>query len=185
MTGNDLLQQYRTDPGFWDEMCNNGSIRAEYRHIAQTLSSSELESLHYKDKLAGELFMNQGITFTVYSDDEGIERIFPFDIIPRIITGKEWDIVELGIKQRLTALNLFLKDIYSERQILKDKIIPAELIASCPEYTREVFGIRPAHDIYVHISGIDLIRSESGQFYILEDNLRTPSGVSICWKTGK
>jgi len=178
MTGNVLLQQYRTDPAFWDEMCNNGVIRAEYRHIAQTLSSSEVDSLHYKDKLAGELFMNQGITFTVYSDDEGIERIFPFDIIPRIITGKEWDVVELGIKQRITALNLFLKDIYSERQILKDKIIPAELIASCPEYTREVFGIRPAHDIYVHISGIDLIRSESGQFYILEDNLRTPSGVS-------
>lgn len=122
--------------------------------------------------------MNQGITFTVYNDDVGIERIFPFDIIPRIITGKEWHKIELGIKQRIKALNLFLKDIYSERQILRDKIVPAELIASCPEYTREVFGIRPAHDIYVHISGIDLIRSESGQFYILEDNLRTPSGVS-------
>ena len=178
MTGNALLQQYKTGPGFWDEMCNNGQIRPEYSHIARTLSETLVESLHYKDKLAGELFMNQGITFTVYSDDEGIERIFPFDIIPRIITGQEWDIVELGIKQRITALNLFLKDIYSERQILNDKIIPAELIASCPEYTREVFGIRPAHDIYVHISGIDLIRSESGQFYILEDNLRTPSGVS-------
>ena len=178
MTGKALLQQYRTGKEFWDEMCNNGEIRPEYRHIAQTLIDSSVESLHYKDKLAGELFMNQGITFTVYTDNEGIERIFPFDIIPRIITGKEWDIVETGIKQRLTALNLFLKDIYSERQILKDKIIPAELIASCPEYTREVFGIRPSHDIYVHISGIDLIRSESGQFYILEDNLRTPSGVS-------
>jgi len=130
MTGNALLQQYKTGPGFWDEMCNNGQIRPEYSRIAKTLSETLVDSLHYKDKLAGELFMNQGITFTVYTDDEGIERIFPFDIIPRIITGKEWDIVELGIKQRITALNLFLKDIYSDRQILHDKIIPADLIAS-------------------------------------------------------
>lgn len=128
--------------------------------------------------MAGELFMNQGITFTVYSDDAGIEKIFPFDIIPRILTGAEWDHIEQGIKQRLRALNLFLKDIYSEQNILKDKIIPAELVASCPQYTREVFGIQVPHDLYVHISGIDLIRSQDGTFYILEDNLRTPSGVS-------
>ena len=128
--------------------------------------------------MAGELFMNQGITFTVYSDDAGIEKIFPFDIIPRILTGAEWDHIEQGIKQRLKALNLFLKDIYSEKNILKDKVIPADLVASCPQYTREVFGIKVPHDLYVHISGIDLIRSQDGTFYILEDNLRTPSGVS-------
>ena len=122
--------------------------------------------------------MNQGITFTVYNDDAGIERIFPFDIIPRILTAAEWEHIETGIKQRLKALNLFLRDIYSNQQIVKDGIIPAELIATCPHYTREVFGIKVPHDLFVHISGIDLIRSENGTFYILEDNLRTPSGVS-------
>ncbi|RYF86818.1 MAG: circularly permuted type 2 ATP-grasp protein, partial [Chitinophagaceae bacterium] len=99
-------------------------------------------------------------------------------IIPRILTGAEWELIERGIKQRLKALNLFLKDIYSDQAILKDKIIPADLVASCAHYTREVFGVRVPHDLYVHISGIDLIRSQDGTFYILEDNLRTPSGVS-------
>jgi len=136
------------------------------------------EVLLQKDKQAGELFMNQGITFTVYSDDAGIEKIFPFDIIPRILTGAEWRHIEQGIAQRLKALNLFLKDIYSEQQIIRDGIIPAELIASCPHYTREVYGVRVPHDLYIHISGIDLIRGQDGTFYILEDNLRTPSGVS-------
>jgi uncharacterized circularly permuted ATP-grasp superfamily protein len=122
--------------------------------------------------------MNQGITFTVYSDDAGIERIFPFDVIPRIISATEWNQIERGIKQRLKALNLFLHDIYHQQQILNDGIIPHALIASCPHYTREVVGIDVQHNIYVHISGIDLIRGDGGKFYILEDNLRTPSGVS-------
>jgi len=114
----------------------------------------------------------------VYTDNEGIERIFPFDIIPRIITGVEWEHVEKGIKQRLTALNLFLKDVYNDQQIIKDNIVPAALVATCPHFTREVFGIQVPYDIYVHIAGIDLIRGDNGKFYILEDNLRTPSGVS-------
>ncbi|TAD87513.1 MAG: circularly permuted type 2 ATP-grasp protein, partial [Bacteroidetes bacterium] len=111
-------------------------------------------------------------------DNEGIERIFPFDIIPRIITAAEWNHIEAGIKQRLKALNLFLKDVYNEQQIIKDGIIPASLIATCPHFLREAVGIKVPHDIYVHISGIDLIRGADGVFYILEDNLRTPSGVS-------
>ena len=159
-------------------MCSDKDIRPQYQQVFNDISQLPDEILQQKDKLAGELFMNQGITFTVYSDDAGIERIFPFDIIPRILTGAEWDHIQQGITQRLRALNLFLKDIYSEQQIIKDKIIPAELIASCPHYTREVFGIKVPHDLYVHISGIDLIRGEDGTFYILEDNLRTPSGVS-------
>ncbi len=122
--------------------------------------------------------MNQGITFTVYADNAGIERIFPFDIIPRIISTEAWDKIERGIKQRLKTLNLFLNDVYGEQQILKDGVVPAELIASCPQYTREVHGIKVAHDIFVHIAGIDLIRGADGEFYVLEDNLRTPSGVS-------
>lgn len=173
-----LLNEYTCPSGIWDEMCDEGATRSHYDKLVSTFSQLDLSALQQKDRLAGELFMNQGITFTVYSDNKGIERIFPFDIIPRIITGKEWDTVERGIKQRLKALNLFLKDIYNEQQIVKENIIPANLVASCPHYLREVHGIKVPHDIYVHISGIDLIRGDDGKFYILEDNLRTPSGVS-------
>jgi len=153
-------------------------FRDQYRNVVQAFNQLDVASLQQKEKLAGELFMNQGITFTVYNDDAGIERIFPFDIIPRVLTGREWKLIEDGLKQRLRALNLFLKDIYNEQQIIKDRIIPAELIASCPHYMRETAGIKVPHDIYIHISGIDLIRGDNGVFYVLEDNLRTPSGVS-------
>lgn len=173
-----LFDEYTCPSGIWDEMSNEGTIRNHYNKLVSSFSQLDLAALQQKDLLAGELFMNQGITFTVYSDNKGIERIFPFDIIPRIITGKEWDTVEKGIKQRLKALNLFLKDIYNDQQIVKENIIPANLIASCPHYLREVHGIKVPQDIYVHISGIDLIRGDDGKFYILEDNLRTPSGVS-------
>jgi uncharacterized circularly permuted ATP-grasp superfamily protein len=174
----ELLQQYASYPGVWDEMCDTSKIRPHYQLVSDAIKHIDTETLLQKSHIASELFMSQGITFTVYSDNAGIERIFPFDILPRIITGTEWNRVEQGIKQRLKALNLFLKDIYSEQQILKDNIIPAQLIASCPNYNREVFGIKVPHDIYVHISGIDLIRGQDGVFYVLEDNLRTPSGVS-------
>jgi uncharacterized circularly permuted ATP-grasp superfamily protein len=173
-----LLQQYDHMTGVWDEMWDRKDLRAHYRKVFASLLQLNINDLKQKDLLAGELFMNQGITFTVYSDNAGIERIFPFDIIPRIITGTEWSNIEKGIQQRLKALNLFLKDIYNGQQILKDNIIPAALIASCPHYTREVHGVQVPYDIYVHISGIDLIRGDDGTFYILEDNLRTPSGVS-------
>ncbi len=178
MTGDLLFTQYHTVPHIWDEMKDADKVRQTYHSIYEAVSKLNLTDLQQKDKLASELFMSQGITFTVYSDNEGIERIFPFDIIPRVITGAEWDHIETGIKQRLKALNLFLKDIYNEQQIIKDNIIPASLITSCPHFTREVFGIKVPHDIYVHIAGIDLIRGDNGTFYILEDNLRTPSGVS-------
>ncbi len=173
-----LIQNYQTGTALFDEMQFDRQIRLPYQKLVETIRNHSIDDLQLKHKLAGELFMNQGITFTVYSDDAGIERIFPFDILPRIITAAEWAHIEKGIQQRLKALNLFLKDIYHEQQILKDKIIPAELIASCPHYLREIAGINVPHDIYVHISGIDLIRGEDGTFYILEDNLRTPSGVS-------
>lgn len=173
-----LLNEYRCPEGIWDEMCDGQRIRDHYSRVFASLQQLDVPALLQKDRLAAELFMNQGITFTVYSDNKGIERIFPFDIIPRIITGQEWEHIEKGIRQRLKTLNLFLKDIYSEQQIIKDKIIPASLVATCPHYTREIFGINVPHDIYVHISGIDLIRGKDGSFYVLEDNLRTPSGVS-------
>lgn len=159
-------------------MFTNEGVRERYRHVMESLQQMSLSTLDIKDRQASDFFMNQGITFTVYSDNEGIERIFPFDIIPRMITSNEWKKIEAGIKQRLKALNMFLKDIYNEQQIIKDGIIPASLIASCPHFLKEVVGIKVPHDIYVHISGIDLIRGADGVFYILEDNLRTPSGVS-------
>jgi len=178
MTGNTLFRDYVATRTSWDEMKPAEDIRDPYRQVLDAISRLTLAELQQQHKRAGELFMNQGITFTVYSDNEGIERIFPFDIIPRIITAAEWNHVEAGIKQRLKALNLFLKDIYSTQQIIKEGVIPAALIASCPHFTREAYGIAVPFDIYVHIAGIDLIRGDNGTFYILEDNLRTPSGVS-------
>lgn len=173
-----FLEKYSLKKHIWDEMCDSKDIREPYNKVFSALQKLSVQQLQEKEIVANELFMNQGITFTVYSENEGIERIFPFDIIPRIITGTEWEQIEKGILQRLKALNLFLNDIYHKQEIVKDGIIPAELIASCPHYIREVFGIKVPHDIYVHISGIDLIRGDNGKFYILEDNLRTPSGVS-------
>ena len=169
----------KLNPNGWDEMFSNKGVRNSYRKVLQTLQSLNPENLNQKQRQAADFFMNQGITFTVYSDDnQGIERIFPFDIIPRIITQKDWDEVETGIAQRLKALNLFLEDIYNEQLIIKEGIIPAALIASCPHYIQEVHGIKVPHNIHIHIAGIDLIRGVKGEFYVLEDNLRCPSGVS-------
>ena len=171
--------QYITNSSTYDEMrLEDGTVRIPYQKVAEYIQHFDAVSFKEKEKKAADLFMNRGITFTVYSEKEGIERIFPFDIIPRIITASEWQTIESGIKQRLKALNLFLKDIYSQQQIVNDGIVPAQLIASCPHYNRDVFGIHIPHDIYVHIAGVDLIRDAEGEFYVLEDNLRTPSGVS-------
>lgn len=132
----EIWNLYKPTPGVYDEMIDeNLNIRAPYKNFLEILHSLSPNDLRAKDALASELFMNQGITFTVYSDNKGIERIFPFDVIPRIITNNEWQQIEKGIQQRLKALNLFLKDIYNEQQIIKDGIIPANLIASCEHYT--------------------------------------------------
>ena len=173
-----LFDDYKIVPGTWDEMYEQGKVREPYLGVYNFLRQIQPDDLSKKEELAKRLFMSQGITFTVYSSGEGIEKIFPFDIIPRIITAAEWDFVERGIKQRLQALNLFLKDVYHDQFIIKDGIVPTELIYSCPHYLREMQGVNVPYDIYVHIAGIDLIRDQDGTFYILEDNLRTPSGVS-------
>lgn len=174
-----LFSSYDQLPNTWDEMINPQSdIRPQYEAIISSLSKISKEELTKKEELSKQLFMSQGVTFTVYNDDEGIEKIFPFDIVPRIITASEWDFIERGIKQRIKALNLFIKDIYNEQFIIKDGIVPADLIYNCPNYLREMKGVKVPHDIYVHIAGVDLIRNNDGEFYVLEDNLRTPSGVS-------
>ncbi len=178
MQTSDLLQSYLVDANTWDEMYGDTSVRDQYKKAVEFMQQLSVDELNKKEELAKRLFMSQGITFTVYSSGEGIEKIFPFDIIPRIITAAEWDFIEKGIKQRLKALNLFLKDVYSNQFIIKDGVMPAEMIYSCPHYLREMHNFPVPYDIYIHISGIDLIRNNDGSFYILEDNLRTPSGVS-------
>lgn len=175
----DFLNHYPQTPDTWDEMfSSDNNIRPPYQKVIEYLSTESAEGLAKKEDLAKNLFMSQGITFTVYNSGEGIEKIFPFDIIPRIITAQDWNFIEKGIKQRLKALNTFLKDIYSNMFIVKDGVVPADIIYSCPHFLREMYKVKVPYDIYVHIAGIDLIRDFDGSFYVLEDNLRTPSGVS-------
>jgi uncharacterized circularly permuted ATP-grasp superfamily protein len=174
----ELLDNYPIDRDTWDEMYDHSMVRPQYQGVVDLLRQMSIDELNWKEELAKRLFMSQGITFTVYSSGEGIEKIFPFDIIPRIITATEWAYIETGIRQRLKALNLFLKDVYHAQFILKDGVVPVDMIYSCPHFLREMVGFQVPHDIYVHIAGIDLIRDRDGTFYILEDNLRTPSGVS-------
>lgn len=164
--------------GVWDEMYGDGAIRPLYNNFFNSIKGLGSDVMAQKNELASKLFMSQGVTFTVYSSGEGIEKIFPFDIIPRIILNEDWKLIEAGIRQRLKALNIFLRDIYHDQFIVKDGIIPGKLIFSCPYFLREMVNVNVPHNIYTHISGIDLIRDHDGKFYVLEDNLRTPSGVS-------
>jgi uncharacterized circularly permuted ATP-grasp superfamily protein len=163
----------------YDEMFNSDSRpRQAYQKLFHRLLEMPSEMLHQRQQAANLEFLNQGITFTVYGNEEGTERIWPYDLLPRIITADEWTTIEQGLTQRITALNLFLKDIYHDERILKDKVIPADLIYSCRHYRREMRGVNVPLDSYVSIAGTDLIRVPDGHFAVLEDNLRVPSGVS-------
>ena len=163
----------------YDEMFDEqGRPRTAYLNLFHQLLEMSSETLYQRQQAADMAFLNQGITFTVYGDEEGTERIWPYDLLPRIITGAEWNTIERGLKQRITALNLFLKDIYSDEQILKDKVVPRSLVYSCHHYRREMRGLRVPHDVYISIVGTDLVRLPDGRFAVLEDNLRVPSGVS-------
>jgi uncharacterized circularly permuted ATP-grasp superfamily protein len=178
MLKNALLNSYQEQPQVWDEMFRAAGIRPEYQQFVSAIENMAGPEMTRKDELAKKLFMSQGITFTVYNSGEGIEKIFPFDIIPRIISNTEWQRIEAGIKQRLKALNIFLKDIYHQQFIIKDGVVPAALVYSCPQFLREMMNVQVPHDVYTHVAGVDLIRDHDGEFYVLEDNLRTPSGVS-------
>src|SRR5436190_1175693 len=138
-------------------------------------TSDELGELQLE---ADKAFLTQGITFTVYGDEQGTERIFPFDLVPRVIAASEWQTLERGLTQRLTAINLFLKDIYHEGRILAEGVVPRELVQSCRHYRREMRGVRVHRDVYVSVAGTDLVRLQDGRFVVLEDNTRVPSGVS-------
>ena len=165
--------------GFFDEMFNQDN--KVYPHYAlfkeriEKIGWRKLSSLQHSTDRAQ---LSLGMTFNVYSDNQGIERILHLDIIPRIINGQDWDLLERGLTQRIKALNLFIGDLYNDQKVLKDKIIPKELILSSATYLKQCVGLKPPENVWCHITGSDLIRGGDGKFYVLEDNLRCPSGVS-------
>jgi uncharacterized circularly permuted ATP-grasp superfamily protein len=163
----------------FDEMSGtDGALRDAYLEVENWLRHETPESLTRKRQEADTIFRRLGITFVVYGDGGSAERLIPFDILPRVLTGAEWDIIERGCIQRVMALNAFLADVYHEGEIVKAGLIPDELVYQNPLYLPEVHGIRLPHGIHSHISGIDVVRTGPEEFFVLEDNLRTPSGVS-------
>lgn len=175
---NNHFDNYQTSI-FYDEMVDkNRNPRPGNETIYHQLNKLSTHFLHEKQRTAEASMMNMGITFNVYSEEGGTERIIPMDVIPRVIHSDEWKVLEKGLKQRIYALNQFLLDVYGDQKIIRDKVIPREVIESSKGFLPQCMGIRPKKDIYIHITGTDLIRDNHGQFLILEDNLRCPSGVS-------
>ncbi|MCB0495689.1 MAG: circularly permuted type 2 ATP-grasp protein [Cyclobacteriaceae bacterium] len=165
--------------GFHDEMMgDDGMVRSHYKLFQDRLKKMGMKKLTMLQHETDRAQLTLGMTFNVYSDNQGVERILHLDIIPRIIPGKDWDIIDKGLKQRIIALNMFIHDIYHEKKILKDKVIPKELVLSSTAFLKQCEGLNPPEDVWCHITGSDVIRGEDGQFYVLEDNLRCPSGVS-------
>ena len=163
----------------YDEMFDrSGAVRPHCAPLFDELQRASPDQLGELQLEADKAFLTQGITFTVYGDEQGTERIFPFDLVPRIIAAAEWQTLERGLTQRLTAINLFLKDVYHEGRILAEGIVPRELVQSCRHFRREMRGVPVHGGIYVSVAGTDLVRGEDGRFVVLEDNLRVPSGVS-------
>ncbi len=172
------FDNYQTQ-GFYDELYDAQGVPRPGAKVLidriHSLSSGELQRRQQAAELA---LLNMGITFTVYGEESGTERIFPFDIVPRIIEAYEWAELERGLEQRIRALNLFLNDIYHDQQIVKEKVIPESLILSSRAYRKQCIGLKPPRDIWIHVTGTDLIRGKDGEYYVLEDNLRCPSGIS-------
>lgn len=164
---------------FYDEMYDaRGKCRPHYQEFARWLAATPPEQLAQRRREADLLFHRAGITFTLYGDEQGTERLIPFDIIPRSIPAREWRIVERGCIQRVKALNMFLADLYHDQRIIKAGIIPAEQVLANECYQIAMQGLDLHRDLYAHIAGVDLVRDGDGTYYVLEDNLRTPSGVS-------
>jgi uncharacterized circularly permuted ATP-grasp superfamily protein len=165
--------------GSYDEMFRSTDLpRKQYRPLYTQLLNLGADELRRSKQEADQSFFNQGITFTVYGSEKGTERIFPHDLLPRIITAAEWETIERGLTQRITALNLFLKDVYHEARIIEEGVVPGKIVYTCKHYRREMRGIKVPRDVYVAVVGTDLIRTPEGNFVVLEDNLRVPSGVS-------
>ncbi|UBF27776.1 circularly permuted type 2 ATP-grasp protein [Kovacikia minuta CCNUW1] len=168
------------EPGdFYDELfVARGQPRPEAVPLIDRINSLSVEEVQRRQQAAQIALFKMGVTFNVYSDGQGTERIFPFDIIPRIVSAQEWETLEQGLKQRIYALNLFIGDVYGEQKILRDSVIPAELIFSATGFLKPCIGLEPPGGIWCHITGTDLVRDRDGRWYVLEDNLRCPSGVS-------
>ncbi len=174
----ELLVHYDAGPAY-DEFLQPGrEPRRHYQSLYRHLLSLPPDELARRQSAADLSFLNQGITFTVYGSTEGTERIFPYDLIPRIITRSEWSTIDRGLRQRLVALNLFLDDIYHAGRIVKDGVVPVEMVYSARHYRREMRDLAVPRGIYVAVDGTDLVRVDNGEFLVLEDNLRVPSGVS-------
>ena len=175
-----LFDTYSIPDNCLDEVftSSDNSVKKPYESIKNVFESLTLEQFEKLNNFIKLSFFNQGITYQVYSENEQSEHIFPFDPFPRIIGKKEWNIIEKGALQRSLALNLFLKDVYNEQKILKDKVVPEEMILSSPHFCQKMVGFLPKGGIYCHINGTDLIKHSDGNNYVLEDNLRSPSGVS-------
>jgi uncharacterized circularly permuted ATP-grasp superfamily protein len=174
----DLFAGYQLD-GFFDEMFESPGVpRPHYRQLYLQLQSMRGDAFEGHRRQADRAFLTQGITFTVYGDAQATERIFPFDLSPRIIPSGEWRHIEQGLRQRVRALNLFLQDIYGEQRIIRSGTIPRDLIEGAASFQKEFIGVRPPKGLYMHVAGIDLVRDGDGTYRVLEDNLRCPSGVS-------
>jgi len=174
----DLFSQYKVD-NFFDEMFSApGVARPHYSRLLTTFKEMGAADFARKRDLAAASFLSQGVTFTVYDDDQGTERIFPFDLVPRVIPAREWDLIERGLTQRITALNLFLHDIYHGQSILREGVIPKQIIWEAMHFRPEFMHFDVPRNIYIHICGTDLIRDREGNYLVLEDNARCPSGVS-------
>ncbi len=174
----DFFSDYQVGD-FFDEMFEGpGKVRPHYSKLLERFKDMGPESFERKRQLAASTFLTQGITFTVYNDDQGTERIFPFDLVPRIIPAREWDLVERGLVQRITALNMFLHDIYHHQNILRDGTIPKSIVWEAAHFRPEFMHFDVPKNVYIHICGTDLIRDGDGNYLVLEDNARCPSGVS-------
>src|SRR5204862_3866305 len=163
----------------------DGDLRPAYQELSRWLKETPRDALEYRRQEAELLFRRIGITFAVYGDAEAQERLIPFDVIPRIMSAKEWAILEKGLKQRVRALNMFLRDIYHGREVLRANIIPDDLIFQNPVFRPEMNGQNVPHDVYVHIAGIDIVRVNAEDFIVLGDKVRTPSGVSYLLENGE
>lgn len=164
--------------GFDEVFDRDGSPRPHYREVIARMGGMDEKELARRERLQNLSLLNQGITFAVYGAREGRERVFPFDFVPRIVPADEWKRIEEGLVQRVTAINLFLRDVYGPQRCLREGIIPWELVLSRAEFKRELIGVSPARDVYTHVVGTDLIRDDQGEYRVLEDNCRCPSGVS-------
>jgi len=163
----------------YDEMiARGGEPRAHYRPLHDRLRGLDAEDLRRRKAMTDLSMRQDGVGFTVYRADEGIERVWPMDPVPRILTTSEWDKIERGVIQRVKALNLFLWDVYHDRKILKDGVVPSDLVLSNANYRPEMIGLDPPQGTYIHINGTDIVRDRQGSFLVLEDNGRSPSGVS-------